>query len=427
MGKTMDSIFRRTFKASKFKSAINLANSRLAVFKNKHQVRCNQAHSDVLQLLQQGHHQRALIRVEQVIKEQNMVDVYVLMEGYCNLIGERVHLIEHDRNCPEELREAISSLLYASTRCGDFPELQEIRTVLTSWYGKEFVARATELRNHCGVNPKMIQKLSTKQPDLDNRTKLLKEIASEHNIVLQLEEISIKTEKKPEASTKHSEPDPDKSINSGSPKVVENLKFSSEEMGSDGFSDSVKSRKKYRDVAAAAQAAYESAEYAAAAARAAVELSRSYPRDPDDQSSPSNRGRKVYVNEETQKSESELENHEIQSQIEDSQVKNNNAVEQNSVPSSATSSFIVGNDSRVTSMTLDAEELVRRLDKDIVFDESDSETHYSGSEVRKIPPVIQAGNKLDSVNGTEGSGFQSSEHLNRGRQGRFSVRTRSIY
>lgn len=57
--------------------------------------------------------------------------------------------------CPDELREAISGLLFASSRCGDFPELQEIRVVFMSRYGKEFVARAIELRNNCGVNAKV--------------------------------------------------------------------------------------------------------------------------------------------------------------------------------------------------------------------------------------------------------------------------------
>lgn len=52
------------------------------------------------------------------------------------------------------------------------------------------------------------------------------------------------------------------------------------------FPESIRTRKKYRDVAAAAQEAFESAAYAAAAARAAVALSRSESRDndPDDHS-----------------------------------------------------------------------------------------------------------------------------------------------
>lgn len=31
------------------------------------------------------------------MKEQNMVDVFVILEGYCNLLVERLHLIEQDR------------------------------------------------------------------------------------------------------------------------------------------------------------------------------------------------------------------------------------------------------------------------------------------------------------------------------------------
>lgn len=36
----------------------------------------------------------------------------------------------------------------------------------------------------------MIRKLSARQPELDNRMKVLKEIATENGIVLQLEEVS---------------------------------------------------------------------------------------------------------------------------------------------------------------------------------------------------------------------------------------------
>lgn len=56
------------------------------------------------------------------------------------------------------MKEAIAGLLYAASRCGEFPELQEIRAVFTSHYGKEFTARAVELRNNCGVSPTVITK-----------------------------------------------------------------------------------------------------------------------------------------------------------------------------------------------------------------------------------------------------------------------------
>ncbi|CAN1244703.1 IST1-like protein [Linum perenne] len=191
MGKKLDAILgRNNFKTYKFKSLSNLAVSRLAIFKNQRQAKLNHARSDVLQLLRLGHRDRALLRAEHVIKEQNMLEVYLMMEDYCNLLVERVHLLEQERVCPDELKEAISSLLFASSRCGDFPELQEMRLIFTSRYGKDFAASAIELRNNCGVNRRMMLKMSTRQPDLEARTNVLREITSENNIAFELDEPS---------------------------------------------------------------------------------------------------------------------------------------------------------------------------------------------------------------------------------------------
>ncbi|KAF7808902.1 IST1-like protein [Senna tora] len=284
MGKKLDALFGRGFKASKFKPQVSLAISRLAVLKHQRQVRSKQARSDVLELLKLGHHERALLRAEQVVKEQNLLDVYDKIEGYCNLLIERVHLIEQERECPEELREAASGLVYAASRCGDFPELQEIRAALTTRFGKEFAARAVDLRNNCGVHLQMIQKLSTRMPSLESRMKALKEIASENSIVLQLDEASpVLVEETSNAKTQNQ--------TESERREKENLHVLSNGGKDDKLSDSLETRQKYKDVADAAQAAFESAAYAAAAARAAVELSRSESHDPppddDDHNSPS--------------------------------------------------------------------------------------------------------------------------------------------
>lgn len=294
MGKKLDALLGRSFKTSKFKALVNLALARLAVLKNQKQTRFSLARSDVVQLLNLGHQDRALLRVEQVIKEQNMLDAFAMIEGYCLLLSERVKLVEHDnRECPEELKEAISSLIFAASRCGEFPELQQIRALFTSRYGKEFTSRAVELRNNCGVNPKMIQKMSTRQPSLEARMKVLKEIANENGIALKLEE--------EEAPTIASE---EKLIGGMGNQHVQNKSFSSnsaesggvryfhEEVGQvEGLTSSVNRRKQYKDVADAAQEAFISAAYAAAAARAAVELSKSSPRAPDD---PNNQRKQVF-------------------------------------------------------------------------------------------------------------------------------------
>ncbi|GLU10806.1 hypothetical protein SLE2022_275870 [Rubroshorea leprosula] len=282
MGGMLDALLRRNFRASKFKTLAKLAISRISILKNQHRVQYSHSRSDVLELLNLGHQDRALLRVEHVIREQNMLDVFVMLENYCHLLIERVDLIPKSKECPDELKEAASSLIFVSSRCGEFPELLHIREILSSKFGRDFTARAVELRNNCSVNPKMIRKLSTEKPSLESKVRVLKEIASENGITLNLEEdhpviveekLAVNEEKE-ELETKESTKFDDAML-----RDVKNLP---EDINlNEQFSWTIKSMNKYSDVTAAAQEAFESAAYAAAAARAAVELSRSESQDND--------------------------------------------------------------------------------------------------------------------------------------------------
>ncbi|XVF43027.1 hypothetical protein PTKIN_Ptkin02bG0007500 [Pterospermum kingtungense] len=421
MGKKLDALLGRSFKRSKFKSLVSLAISRLSILKNQRQVRCSQARSDVVKLLELGHHDRALLRVEQVIKEQNMLDVFIMVEGYCNLVIERVHLIEQEKVCPDELREAISGLLFASSRCGDFPELQEIRTVLMSRYGKEFAARAIELRNNCGVNAKIIQKLSTKQPDLQIRRNVLEEIAAENGIALQVDETTVASEENLDLSGKQSQPKLDTSANASS------------NAGDDAeFSDSRKGKKKYRDVADAAQAAFESAAYAAAAARAAVELSRSDSHDPDDHNSPNSQRKRVYYRHESNPKDKETYHG---SKVEELNQSKKTPETKMSSPSSSEGSVEGNLDLR--TMSLDEVDPIKLLEKDVVIHDSDDDNYDSrGSSFdmnmrKQIPPSLHAGLKLETgpenptEHATESSRMKGKGHPTINKDP-FSVRTRQV-
>ncbi|XP_022746211.1 uncharacterized protein LOC111296269 [Durio zibethinus] len=290
MGRKLDALLGRNFNTSKFKTLAKLAISRISILKNQHQVRYSHARSDVIELLNLGHHERALLRVEHVIRGQNMVDAFTIMESYCHLLIERVTLIQKNKECPDELKEATSSLMFASSRCGEFPELLHIRGVVSSTFGKEFVARAVELRNNCSVHPNIIQKLSTQRPSLENKLKMLKEIAFERGITLHLEAVVV--EEKLDVNEKQDEHVADKSAKLDDPEHKDTANDLPIAINLDeNLSESIKARKKYRDVADAALEAFESAAYAAAAARAAVELSRAESQDfdPDDENGSSHK------------------------------------------------------------------------------------------------------------------------------------------
>ncbi|KAI8531115.1 hypothetical protein RHMOL_Rhmol11G0112100 [Rhododendron molle] len=138
MGKRLYALLGRKTKAPKLKTLASLAMARIPILKNLHTVRCSHARSDVVQLHNLGYPDRALLRVELVIREQNMLDVLVMVEKYCHLLIEGLLLVENNRECPEELNETISSLIFAASRCRELPELQEIRMIFSSTYGNEF-------------------------------------------------------------------------------------------------------------------------------------------------------------------------------------------------------------------------------------------------------------------------------------------------
>lgn len=61
------------------------------------------------------------------------------------------------RECPLDLKQAISSVCFAAPRCADLPELQQVKTLFAGKYGNEFVSSAAELMPGCGVNRQVAQ------------------------------------------------------------------------------------------------------------------------------------------------------------------------------------------------------------------------------------------------------------------------------
>ena len=61
-------------------------------------------------------------------------------------------LLWASRNCPIDLKEAITSVIFATPRCSDVSELADVKKHFTAKYGKEFITSAIELRPDCGVN-----------------------------------------------------------------------------------------------------------------------------------------------------------------------------------------------------------------------------------------------------------------------------------
>ncbi|GER29314.1 regulator of Vps4 activity in the MVB pathway protein [Striga asiatica] len=176
------SLFRSPFNPSKCKTMAKMAVARVKLLRNKREVVIRQMRRDIAMLLESRQDATARIRIEHVIREQNIMAANELIEIFCELVVARLSIIAKQRECPADLKEGISSLIFAAPRCSDIPELLSIRDVFQKKYGKDFVSAATDLRPNAGVNRMLIEKLSVKTPSGEIKMKVLKEIAKEFQV-----------------------------------------------------------------------------------------------------------------------------------------------------------------------------------------------------------------------------------------------------
>ncbi|XP_057490352.1 uncharacterized protein LOC130776220 [Actinidia eriantha] len=178
----LDSFFNKGFKAAKCKTLLKLTIPRIKLLRNRREIQIKQMRRDIAKLLETGQEATARIRVEHIIREEKMMAAQEIIELFCELITVRLPIIEVQRECPLDLKEAISSVCFAAPRCADLPELLQAQMLFAAKYGKEFVSSATELMPECGVNRQLIELLSIRAPDPDVKLNLLKEIAEEHEL-----------------------------------------------------------------------------------------------------------------------------------------------------------------------------------------------------------------------------------------------------
>ncbi|XP_024386660.1 uncharacterized protein [Physcomitrium patens] len=180
--KRMNSFLHKGFQAAKCKTQLRLGTSRIKLLRNKKGIKIASDKREVAELLRKGQESTARLRVEQVIREQNLIDAYDLVSLYAERIAAEISVIDSQKTCPPNLKEDISTLLFATSRCSELRDFADIRPMFLSKYGKEFVSAAEELRPGCGVNGRVIEKLSTCLATGELKLKVMKAIAAEYNV-----------------------------------------------------------------------------------------------------------------------------------------------------------------------------------------------------------------------------------------------------
>ncbi|KAG5476343.1 hypothetical protein LSCM1_04045 [Leishmania martiniquensis] len=182
------------FDPVKVRATIRMATTRLGMQKNKLLNNVKVQRRSVAELLALEKYESARIKVENCIREDVNIEGYEVLSLFLDLLANRVQLISESKPlktdkkkdpssaCPPELKEAITSILWASARIGDsVPELTALRKAFESKFGHEFVEMSMS-NAEFSVNQRMMERLGMYTPPNDKCIAYLTSIASEFQL-----------------------------------------------------------------------------------------------------------------------------------------------------------------------------------------------------------------------------------------------------
>jgi vacuolar protein sorting-associated protein IST1 len=141
-----------------------MAVSRFQIASNKKTALIKQQMREIAVMLSDDppREEKAKIRAEALIREDHAVEAYEILQLECELLAERIKLIQVSKECPPDLVSIISTLIWACDRV-DIQELVLVRKQFRAKYGREFEENA--LNNVGGVlNERVVSKLSVQPP-----------------------------------------------------------------------------------------------------------------------------------------------------------------------------------------------------------------------------------------------------------------------
>lgn len=167
---------------AKLKTNLNLIMHRLKLVEKKKMELNQKARRTIGEFLNAGKVDRARIRVEQIIREDYIVEAMDLVESYCDFLLSRFGQLKATETVDEGLATAISSLIWVTPYFdNDVPELKTISDQLSRKYGKQYITavRENQLKT---VNETLMKKLGVQVPPKVLVEKYLVEIAKDQKI-----------------------------------------------------------------------------------------------------------------------------------------------------------------------------------------------------------------------------------------------------
>eukprot|EP00884_Botryococcus_braunii_P004931 jgi/Botrbrau1/14439/Bobra.0014s0085.1 len=173
------------FNGNKVRTQCQLCGARIKLQRNKRQQQLKGLRKEVAELLKTNRQENARIRVENIIREQLMLQAFETLELFLEQLSVRTKQIEASREIPADMLEALSSLVYASDRIGrELEELMKIRVHIAQKFGREFVQESASdvTCRKWHVNENLIKCLAVDPPPPEEKLAMLSEVAQEFGV-----------------------------------------------------------------------------------------------------------------------------------------------------------------------------------------------------------------------------------------------------
>lgn len=186
------------FDPKKIKAIISMANTRIRNLESKRANVVKLQQRSIAEKLQEKKYDAARIRVEQCIDTEKSLSGLEALLVQLELVGARVQVLAESKSaplfgkaggsngalalCPLEMKEAVTTVIWASSVLGDsVPELITLRTVFSNKYGKDFVQMSVR-NSELSVSEAVVKSFAIVPKSQAECISYLKQIAEKYEV-----------------------------------------------------------------------------------------------------------------------------------------------------------------------------------------------------------------------------------------------------
>jgi len=176
------------FEQQKLKANLRMSITRIQQQKSKRTNAIRILRRQLAELMNASKVDEARVKVEGLIRDTAMLQALDILILFIELVTARLQVLAESKSCPPEMKEALTSILWAVPRIDGVPEFHAIRLQCALKFGKAFCEMAAE-NGELSVNEKLVEKMSIQVPLPTTCVEYMEEIAAEYGVTFDAERL----------------------------------------------------------------------------------------------------------------------------------------------------------------------------------------------------------------------------------------------